>query len=155
MVDPASAFQAVAQPAVGRRGGAFILLLALALGGCAASSLSLAPDAPDVPYRPEATSAEAERADSSQLPKTVSSHVRDFGLPPLADLPALPPSPSVIDNHVYSLAELIDLAQTNNPQTRIAWEQARQAALAVGMIKATYLPFLSATALGGYQRASG
>jgi outer membrane protein len=155
MVDPASAFQAVAQPAVGRRGGAFILLLALALGGCAASSLALAPDAPDVPYRPEATSAEAERADSSQLPKTVSSHVRDFGLPPLADLPALPPSPSVIDNHVYSLAELIDLAQTNNPQTRIAWEQARQAALAVGMIKATYLPFLSATALGGYQRASG
>ena len=55
-------------------------------------------------------------------------------------------------NHVYSLAELIDLAQTSNPDTRIAWEMARQAALAVGMVKALYL---SASAIGGYQRSWG
>ena len=141
MVDPAGAFQALAQqPAAGRRGGASVLLLALALGGCAASSLALAPDAPDVPYKPDAAKTEADRSDAPQPPKTSSSHARDFGLPPLVDLPPVPSSPSVVGNHVYSLAELIDLAQTSNPQTRIAWEHARQAALAVGMVKATYRP---------------
>jgi outer membrane protein TolC len=55
--------------------------------------------------------------------------------------------------HAYSLAELIDLAQRTNPSTRIAWEQARQAADAVGLVEATYLPQLSAEAVGGLQRA--
>src|SRR5947207_2260234 len=32
---------------------------------------------------------------------------------------------------VYELAELIDIAERTNPQTRIAWERARQAAAAV------------------------
>jgi outer membrane protein TolC len=54
-------------------------------------------------------------------------------------------------SHVYTLPELIDLAQRSNPSTRIAWEQARQAALAVGLVEATYLPDLSAEVLGGFQ----
>jgi len=29
---------------------------------------------------------------------------------------------------VYNLAELIDIAERNNPETRVAWERARQAA---------------------------
>ncbi len=51
----------------------------------------------------------------------------------------------------YTLPELIDLAQRKNPDTRIAWERARQAALSVGLVESTYLPQLSAMALGGVQ----
>jgi outer membrane protein TolC len=52
----------------------------------------------------------------------------------------------------YDLPALIDLAQRSNPQTREAWERARQAALAVGLIESAYLPQISAEALAGYQR---
>ena len=52
----------------------------------------------------------------------------------------------------YDLAALIDLAQRSNPGTREAWERARQAALAVGLVESTYLPQISVEALAGYQR---
>jgi len=51
----------------------------------------------------------------------------------------------------YSLGELIDLAQRLNPETRVAWEAARQAAIGVGIVESTYLPVLALTAIGGYQ----
>lgn len=51
---------------------------------------------------------------------------------------------------VYDLPALIDLAQLNNPATRLAWSQARQAASAVGLTEAAYLPMLSASVVGGY-----
>ncbi|MDB5977698.1 MAG: Outer rane efflux protein [Nevskia sp.] len=51
----------------------------------------------------------------------------------------------------YALPELIDMAQRSNPETRQAWEQARQAALAVGLAESAYAPQLSAEVLGGYQ----
>jgi outer membrane protein len=54
-------------------------------------------------------------------------------------------------DHVYDLAELIDIAQRLNPNTRIAWEQAKQAAYAVGLAEANYLPQLSADIVSGYQ----
>jgi outer membrane protein len=58
----------------------------------------------------------------------------------------------VVDpGHVYDLPELIDIAQCLNPDTRIAWEQAKQAALAVGLTEAAYLPQISAIILSGYQ----
>src|SRR5271167_507188 len=34
-------------------------------------------------------------------------------------------------NKVHSLAELVDLAEANNPETRVAWEQARVQAAAL------------------------
>ena len=40
----------------------------------------------------------------------------------------------------YELVELIDLAQRLNPETRIAWEHARQAALGVGLAESQVLP---------------
>jgi outer membrane protein TolC len=62
------------------------------------------------------------------------------------------PSPADIESgHVYSLVELIDIAQRRNPTTRVAWEQARQAAINVGIARAAYLPALTVSALGGYQ----
>ncbi len=54
---------------------------------------------------------------------------------------------------VYNLAELIDIAERNNPETRVAWERARQAAAAVGLSESTYYPFLVASAAAGYDRA--
>ena len=54
---------------------------------------------------------------------------------------------------VYSLAELIDIAERNNPETRVAWERARQAAAAVGLSESAYYPFLAASAAAGYDRA--
>ena len=51
----------------------------------------------------------------------------------------------------YELVELIDLAQRLNPETRVAWETARQAAIGVGLVESEYFPVLTLAALGGYQ----
>jgi outer membrane protein TolC len=47
----------------------------------------------------------------------------------------------------YSLAELIDLAQRNNPATRLAWERARAQADALGVARNELYPTLVAAAL--------
>src|SRR6266478_1591048 len=60
---------------------------------------------------------------------------------------------SINPRKVYGLAELIDIAQRNNPETRVAWERARQAAAAVGLSESAYYPFLVASAAAGYDRA--
>jgi outer membrane protein len=52
----------------------------------------------------------------------------------------------------YSLAELIDLAERNNPQTRIAWERARQSAEELGIAKSSYYPVLAGQAAFADQR---
>src|SRR2546422_11340636 len=49
--------------------------------------------------------------------------------------------------HTYSLAELIDLAERNNPQTRVAWERARQYANELGIAKSAYYPILAGVAV--------
>jgi outer membrane protein TolC len=48
------------------------------------------------------------------------------------------------------LADLIDLAQRANPQTREAWEQARAAAARLGLADSAYSPVLALIASGGY-----
>ena len=60
--------------------------------------------------------------------------------------------PSPIDPQKrYDLVELIDIAERVNPETRVAWEAARQAAIAVGLVESEYFPVLTLSALGGYQ----
>jgi outer membrane protein len=61
-------------------------------------------------------------------------------------------SASIERDHRYGLAELIDLAQRLNPETHEAWEQARQAALAVGLVESSYAPQISIEAIAGFQR---
>ena len=56
-------------------------------------------------------------------------------------------------NKPYSLEELIDVAESNNPRARIAWESAKQAAGRLGIARSDYYPHLAALALGGDQRA--
>src|SRR5271170_5251993 len=53
---------------------------------------------------------------------------------------------------IYDLPELIDIAERSNPETRVAWEQARQAAKAVGLSQSAYYPYLAASAAAGYQQ---
>src|SRR5208337_451408 len=52
----------------------------------------------------------------------------------------------------YRLDELIDIAETNNPRTRIAWETAKQGANGLGIARSDYFPHLAALALSGDQR---
>ena len=51
----------------------------------------------------------------------------------------------------YDLTELINVALRVNPETRIAWERARQAAIAVGLVESEYFPMLTLAAFNGYQ----
>jgi outer membrane protein TolC len=53
----------------------------------------------------------------------------------------------------YSLAELIDLAEAHNPETRVAWENARAQAAALGIARSELYPTLSAVALSGVDRS--
>src|SRR2546421_12988990 len=57
--------------------------------------------------------------------------------------------PAIDPHKTYNLAELIDIAQRSNPETRVAWERARQAAAAVGLTESAYYPYLVAAAAGG------
>jgi outer membrane protein TolC len=52
----------------------------------------------------------------------------------------------------YSLAELIDLAESHNPETRLAWERARAQAAALGIVQSELYPTLAAAALSGVER---
>src|ERR1700730_14053955 len=60
---------------------------------------------------------------------------------------------SINPEKVYGLAELIDIAERSNPDTRVAWERARAAAAAVGLSESAYYPFLVASAAAAYDRA--
>ena len=58
---------------------------------------------------------------------------------------------AAIPGGTLGLPELIDLGQRSNPATRVAWQQAKQAAAAVGMLEATFLPVITANVVGGVQ----
>lgn len=53
----------------------------------------------------------------------------------------------------YTLAELIDLAESHNPETRVAWERARAQAAALGITQSELYPTLAAAALSDTSRA--
>ncbi len=63
-----------------------------------------------------------------------------------------PPAPGIEPDRVYSLAALIDLAETHNPETRVAWEGARAQAAALGIARSELFPALAAVALAGVER---
>jgi len=120
------------------------------LGGCATWALHLAPERPDLPWAP-VTNADGEIVPGKQE-LTESARERGHVLPSNRALASVPPAPSNLDAaHAYTLPELIDIAETNNPQTRVAWDEARNVALAAGIAESAYLPGLSAGVVGGYQ----
>lgn len=52
------------------------------------------------------------------------------------------------DTQVYSLGQLIDIAESNNPTTQAAWQRAKASAAAVGIAKSELYPTITATARG-------
>jgi outer membrane protein len=54
--------------------------------------------------------------------------------------------------HPYTLAELIDIAEHHNPNTRTIWERAKQKARELGLAKSAYYPELDGLAVSGDQR---
>ena len=123
--------------ALPRRAHGPAAVIACLLCACATSQLKRAPRAPDVAWKP------------------ASNDPHDFSLPPEPSLPLHTEEIATTKpDRVYTLADLIDIAESANPDTRSGWEQARQAALAVGIAKAEYLPVISALALTGYRHYS-
>ena len=55
-------------------------------------------------------------------------------------------------NRSYTLAELIDIAERNNPRTRIVWERAKQRADQLNIEKSAYFPVLAAVAVFADER---
>ena len=64
-----------------------------------------------------------------------------------------PPALRIESEKIYSLAELIDLAEAHNPETRAAWENARAQAAALGIARSELFPTLAAVALAGVDRS--
>jgi outer membrane protein len=62
---------------------------------------------------------------------------------PARPAPALVPDPSKI----YTLPELINFAEQNNPRTRVVWENAKARAADLGVEKSTLYPTMAAAAL--------
>ena len=106
---------------------AAMLVTVLAIGRSFAQS---PPASPDRPWH-------------SREERQIVTDARHFLSPPLPIEPA----------RVYSLAELIDLAEAHNPETRVAWESARAQAAALGIARSDLFPTLVAIALANVDRS--
>jgi len=60
--------------------------------------------------------------------------------------------PVIDPRKTYNLAELIDIAQRSNPETRVAWERARMAAAAVGLTESAYYPYIVRSCVRSFNR---
>ena len=97
----------------------------------------------------------ADRETYLRLPDSPSPQ-QSFVLPPNREAGVIPkPSIELTTDHEYTLTELIDIAERENPETRVAWQRARNAAISAGIAESTYLPVVTANVLGAYQGAEG
>lgn len=117
---------------------AMLLVAGGLLAACTSNALDRAPAAPSRPWTPS--------EQTGSVPKA------GYAVPEDAAVTALQPTPGISRERTYGLAELVDLAQMHNPATRLAWQEARQAALAAGMVEATFLPTIIANVIGGSQQ---
>jgi outer membrane protein len=130
----------------------FLPVVAL-VAGCATSALNMAPAAPDEPWTP--STGPSGEIIAGAPPSATAPKSNSYVLPSNPKAAGEAPAQAALDkSHAYTLAELIDLAQSHNPTTRVAWENARDAALAAGIAKTAYLPSVSASVVGAYQRGS-
>ncbi len=127
------------------------VVLALALAGCASNAGNMTSAAADQPWTPRSDEGTGLWSLAPPAPPAPAGGAADFRVPEDAVRARLAPPEGIDPGRIYRLPELIDLAQRTNPATRVSWQQARQAALAVGMVEATYLPVLAASVIGGYQ----
>jgi outer membrane protein TolC len=111
-----------------RRGSATVTLLIGLLVCRSLSAQSVAPS-PDRPWH-----SKAERAVATEL-----AGDRE-------------PTYSIDPDKVYTLPELIDLAERYNPETRVAWNNARERAAELGVARSAFYPTLTAVALASTLR---
>ncbi len=71
----------------------------------------------------------------------------------VAQTPALA-RPMLDVSHIYTLPELVDIAERNNPETRAVWEQAKQRAAAAGIARSALFPTVAALASASYNQYS-
>ncbi|MFK8252105.1 TolC family protein [Ancylobacter terrae] len=130
-----------------------LLLAVLALAACAPNAANMTSPSADAPWTPNGGEAGlwSARTEPSAASPATRTGAADFAIPANPALAELPPTDGVDLSRTYRLPELIDLAQRNNPATRGAWQRAREAALAVGMVEATYLPLITANVIAGRQ----
>jgi outer membrane protein len=130
------------------------LISAAAVAGCGTAAIDTAPARPDQPWQP-ATGADGAIVFGKAQAATAAS-ASSYVLPPNPALNAVSsPPPSIDAEHAYTLAELVDIAQSSNPETRIAWDDARRAALAEGIAQSNYLPHVTASVIGGQRSSHG
>jgi outer membrane protein len=109
-----------------------VLSLLSSIGSAAGGSKDSAPPSADRPWSPPDLPAHQAELQSRRVDS--------------------PGSALVDPRKLYHLPELIDLAQQLNPDTKVAWQRAKQALAAVGLTEVTYYPILSAAAASGYTR---
>jgi outer membrane protein len=126
--------------------------LGLPLAACATMAINLAPERTDAPWSP-ATKPNGEIVAGSAS-VSGSPKVGSYVLPSNRDLATPTPAVLGLERHSpYTLPELIDIAQSTNPTTRNAWNDARDAALAAGIAESAFSPVVSASIVQGWQTA--
>lgn len=125
---------------------AILASAAVWLSGCATEELALAPQQPDRPWSPPVDDGVIISAPPAPRPAP-----EGYVLPANPALSAVRAPPPLDAAHALTLSELIDLAESHDPQTRIAWDEAKNAALATGVVRASFLPNLTASIIAGYQ----
>ena len=128
------------------------LMSVAAVAGCGTPAIDTAPARPDRPWQP-ATGADGAIVFGKPQANTASAS--SYVLPPNPALASVVAPPAIEAGHAYTLAELIDIAQSSHPETRIAWDNARRAALAEGIAQSAYLPHVTASVIGGLRSTHG
>ena len=77
------------------------------------------------------------------VPWPLDQHSLERHTTPVASHEAL-----IDGDHVYRLGELIDIAESNSPATRAAWDRAKMNAASVGIAKSELYPTIIATVAG-------
>jgi outer membrane protein TolC len=120
------------------------LALSLLLGGCASRAVDLAPPRADQPWA-------APTGPAGELvSRPAGLGGGGFVLPANPALALAGPAAPEVPDRPLDLPGLIDLAQRTNPRTRIAWGEARKAALATGIAESALLPRLILGVIGGW-----
>jgi outer membrane protein len=127
-----------------RRTGRKLIVAAFGLAVCASGCTYFA-EQPEV-YPEKFAAAESDRA---WTPKS-----NEYVIPMQERPPRTLPEPHATRaGNQYDLPALIDVALSNNPDTRVTWEQARAAAAAYGVSRAPYYPVVGTLVPGGYERS--
>lgn len=103
---------------------ALAVAVLITAAGCYSAHAQSAPPSPDKIWHPKT---------EANLGKDLASH---------------PESKYPVDaSKTYTLADLIDLAQQHNPETRVAWQEAKAKAASLGIARSALYPTIAAVAL--------